>query len=91
MSETIDLGWIGRTLRSVQTEQRAVRAMIEPLAPRLAGLEARSSALEARFSPLGARLGGIESTLDAMFRGIQEQGRMLAELLDAAGRPAGAT
>ncbi len=84
MSETIDLGWIGRTLRSVQTEQRALRAMIEPLAPRLAGLEAR-------FSALDAPLGGIESMLDAMFGGIQEQGRMLAERLDAAHRPAGPT
>jgi hypothetical protein len=84
VSETIDLGWIGRTLRSVQTEQRALRAMIEPLAPRLAGLEAR-------FSALDAPLGGIESMLDATFGGIQEQGRMLAERLDAAHRPAGPT
>ena len=84
MSETIDLGWIGRTLRSVQTEQRALRAMIEPLVPRLAGLDARSPALE-------GRSGGIKSTLDAMFRGIQDQGRTLGELCDAARRPVGPT
>ena len=77
LPETLDLGWISRTLLSVQVEQRALRAMVEPLPPRFAGLEARFSAIEARLSGLEASIAGFggllqrqQETLDRLLAAI---------------------
>lgn len=73
MSEVIDWGWIRTTLRQTQAEQRALRMLIEPVAPRL-------SALEARFSALEARIGGIEDGVNGIGLTLREQGELLTDI-----------
>ena len=73
MSEGVDWTWVRTTLRQTQAEQRALRGMIEPVAPRL-------SALEARFAALEARLGGIEESVNGIGLTLREQGELLAHM-----------
>lgn len=77
MSETVDWGWVRRTLTAVQAEQRMLRGLVEPL-------PARMSALEARFSALEARIGGVEEGINGIGLALRYQGELLAKL---AGEP----
>jgi|KBSMisStandDraft_5_1062788.scaffolds.fasta_scaffold134375_2 hypothetical protein len=61
----VNLEWIGRTLRQVQSEQASLRGMIEPL-------PARFGALEARFTALEARMSGIEQSVNAIGLTLRE-------------------
>jgi hypothetical protein len=71
--DTIEWGWIRRTLTAVQAEQRMLRGLVEPLPARL-------SALEARFSALEARIGGIEESLNGIGLILRQQTELLAQL-----------
>jgi hypothetical protein len=73
MSETVDWGWVRRTLTNVQAEQRMLRGIVEPL-------PARMSALEARFGALEARIGGIEESINGVGLLLKYQGELLAKL-----------
>ena len=71
--DTIEWGWIRRTLTAVQAEQRMLRGLVEPLPARL-------SALEARFSAIEARIGGIEESLNGIGLILRQQTELLAQL-----------
>jgi len=75
--DTIEWGWIRRTLTAVQAEQRMLRGLVEPLPARL-------SALEARFSALEARIGGIEDSLNGIGLILRQQTELLANLATVA-------
>jgi hypothetical protein len=88
MSETIDWGWVQRTLLSVQAEQRMLRSLVEPLPGRMSALEerfgameARFGAIEARFRALEARFGGIEEGIQGIGLTLRLQGELLAQVL----------
>jgi hypothetical protein len=72
--DTIEWGWIRRTLTAVQAEQRMLRGLVEPLPARLSALEARFSALEARF-------GGVEEGINGIGLALRHQSEMLAQLV----------
>lgn len=63
MSDAIDWSWIRATMTSLQSEQRILRGMIEPLPYRFGALEARVGAIEARLSGIEEMLNGIGLTL----------------------------
>lgn len=75
--DTIEWGWIRRTLTAVQAEQRMLRGLVEPLPARL-------SALEARFSALEARIGGIEESLNGIGLILRQQTELLHNLATVA-------
>ena len=73
MSEVVDWGWVRRTLTAVQSEQRMLRGLIEPLPGRMAALEARVSGLEARFS-------GIEESINGIGLTLRQHGELLIDI-----------
>jgi len=75
--DTIEWGWIRRTLTAVQAEQRMLRGLVEPLPARL-------SAMEARFSALEARIGGIEDSLNGIGLILRQQTELLHNLATVA-------
>ena len=75
--DTIEWGWIRRTLTAVQAEQRMLRGLVEPLPARL-------SAMEARFSALEARIGGIEESLNGIGLILRQQTELLHNLATVA-------
>lgn len=62
MSGVVDWTWVKHTLTAVQSEQRALRGMSEPIGPRLSALEARFSALEVRLTGIEESVNGIGLT-----------------------------
>jgi archaellum component FlaC len=78
--DTIEWGWIRRTLTAVQAEQRMLRGLVEPLPKRFQALEERMSAMEARFGAMEARIGGIEESLNGIGLILRQQTELLAQL-----------
>lgn len=85
MSETIDWGWVQRTLTAVQAEQRMLRGLVEPLPSRMTALEERFGALEARFSAMEARFRALEARFGGIEESINGIGLTLRQLVEKVG------